>query len=117
MFLATALLSCVLAAFMALSGLPKLAGGPRTAGMAQHLRVPTGSLRIIGALEVAAAAGLLVGSAWTWLGVAAAGGLVVLMLGGVVSHLRVEDPFAKALPALIAAIVAAATLALHLAAP
>ncbi|MGW1888166.1 hypothetical protein [Streptomyces sp. NPDC001970] len=45
-----------------------------------------------------------------------AGGLVVLMLGGVASHLRVEDPFAEALPALVGAIVAAATPALHLAA-
>ncbi|MFD7433075.1 DoxX family protein [Streptomyces sp. NPDC059861] len=113
--LATALLSCALAAFMTFAGAPKLSGGPRTQGMATHLRVPTGLLRLVGLAEVAAAIGLLVGLFATWAGVAAAGGLAVLLLGGVASHLRVKDGFAAAAPAFVAAVVAACVTVLHVA--
>ncbi|MFJ2474855.1 DoxX family protein [Streptomyces sp. NPDC087659] len=115
MTLTTALLSCALAAFMTFAGAPKLASGPRTRLMAEHLRVPPELLRLIGLAEIAAAIGLIAGLALSGLGIAAAGGLAVLMAGGVLAHLRVKDPFTAAAPALAAAVVAAALVILHLA--
>lgn len=116
MSITTALLSCALAAFMTFAGLPKLTGSPKTELMAGHLRVPAGLLRLVGLAEVAGAAGLLLGLAAAGPGLAAAGGLTVLMLGGVASHLRVKDTFTAALPALVSAIAAAGVGILHLAA-
>ncbi len=48
---------------------------------AAHVGFPVSSFRIIGLVEVAAAAGLLIGLAWAPLGIAAAAGLVLLMIG------------------------------------
>ncbi|WP_053762228.1 DoxX family protein [Streptomyces sp. AS58] len=115
MSLAAALLSCALAAFMTFAGAPKLAGHPKTALMAQHLRVPTELLRFVGLTETVAAIGLLVGIFVTWSGVAAALVVVALMLGGAACHLRVKDGFAAAAPALVSAATAAGVVILHIA--
>ncbi|GGT21624.1 DoxX family protein [Streptomyces chromofuscus] len=115
MSLATVPLSCALAAFMTFAGAPKLAGHPKTRDMARPLRVPAALLRLVGLAEVAAAIGLLVGLFETWVGVAAAVSLVVLMLGGTASHLRVKDDFTATAPALASAAAAAGVLLLHLA--
>jgi hypothetical protein len=115
MFLATALVSFVLAVLVAAAGRPKLTDAAKTQAMAGHLKVSTGTLRLAGFLEVLAALGLLVGLAWAWLGAAAAAGLTLLMLVGVVAHVRVKDPLTAFAPALVLAVVSAAALALRLA--
>lgn len=61
----------------------------------QHLGVSPGLRKTIGALEVAAAVGIalsLIVAALEWVGIAAAVGLVLLMIGAVIYHVRANDP-------------------------
>jgi hypothetical protein len=62
---------------------------------------------VIGLLELAAAAGLLIGlrRGWSWLGTAAAAGLAALMLGAVIYHVRADDA-AGSVPAALLGLVA-----------
>lgn len=89
-------------------GLAKIAAVPFTRQAAAHLDMSPGLYRIIGTLEVAAAAGLLLGLAAAPLGVAAAAGLAVLMGAAAVVHLRHGDPPVRALPAAVLALMAVA---------
>jgi len=50
--------------------------------------------RLIGSLELAGVAGALAGLAWAPIGVAAAIGLALLILGAIVSTLRASDSVA-----------------------
>ena len=59
----------------------------------RRLRLMTGALEVLGAL------GLLVGQVVPELVVASAGGLTLLMALGVMTRLRVRDPWWEALPA------------------
>ncbi|WP_328874665.1 DoxX family protein [Streptomyces sp. NBC_00287] len=97
-------LSCV---FLPL-GLAKIAAVPFMRQAAAHLGMSPGHYRVIGALEIAGAAGLLLGLASTPLGVAAAIGLALLMTAAAVVHLRHGDPPARAVPAAALALAAAA---------
>ena len=66
-----------------------------------HLRIP------IGIAEVLAAVGVLIGAAVTdleWLGVAAAVGILVMMVGALRYHLRAGDRFEN-LPAVVVSVV------------
>ena len=56
---------------------------------------------LIGALEMAAGVGLLVGLRSRPLLLLAAGGLAGLMLGGIVVRLRVRDPLVSTIPAVL----------------
>lgn len=58
--------------------------------------------RLVGASEVAAAAGLLIGLIWRqaeWLAVAAGIGICALMIGALMAHARVEDEAKDTAPA------------------
>jgi hypothetical protein len=72
-------------------------GGMKVLGQAKiiegldKLGVSRNLSRVIGALELAAAAGLLLGLVIGWLGAAAAIGLVLLMAGAIVFHVRAGD--------------------------
>jgi len=55
--------------------------------------------RLTGSLEIVGALGLLVGVWWPPLGVAAAGGLTVLMAGGTWTRIRIRDSLLQTLPA------------------
>ncbi|MFF7388962.1 DoxX family protein [Streptomyces scabiei] len=87
-------------------GLAKTAAVPFMRQAAAHLGMSPGHYRVIGALEVAGAAGLLLGLASVPLGVAAAVGLAVLMVAAAVVHLRHGDPHVQALPAAVLALMA-----------
>ncbi|MFF5978728.1 DoxX family protein [Streptomyces olindensis] len=89
-------------------GLAKITAVPFMRQAAAHLGMSPGLYRVIGALEVAGAAGLLFGLASTPLGVAAAAGLAVLMVAAAVVHLRHGDPPVRALPAAVLALTAVA---------
>lgn len=82
-------------AFLA-AGAAKLTGAEQmVANLEGHLGVSSGLRLAIGALEVAAGLAIalaLVASSWEWLGLAAAIGLVLLMIGAVTYHLRAGDP-------------------------
>ena len=56
---------------------------------------------LVGALEMAAGAGLLAGLRFRPLLLLSAGGLAAMMLGGVVVRLRVGDPLVSAIPAVL----------------
>lgn len=93
-------------------GVAKLAAVPAMRRAAAHLDMSTGRYRVIGALEVTGAAGLLAGLASFPLGTAAATGLAALMTGAAVAHLRHGDPPVRALPAAVLALTAVAYAAL-----
>lgn len=106
MFVASVVLSILLAVAFLGSGGAKLAGLQQMRDNAAHLDFPYPAWRGIGALEVAGAAGLLVGFAWAPLGIAAAIGLAVLMIGAAAIHVRHKDPVVQVLPSLVLALVA-----------
>ncbi len=107
--------TALVAATVALAAVLGLLGGSKALALApmraraEHLGYSTGAFRVVGLLELAGAVGLVVGLAWTPLTLAAAVGLVALLVGAVVSHARVGDPVTAMVPALV---VAAATIAL-----
>ncbi|QIY74371.1 DoxX family protein [Streptomyces sp. RLB1-33] len=108
----TIVLAVLLAAIFLLLGAAKLAAVPAMRQAAAHVGMTTTHYRLLGALEVAAAAGLLAGLRITALGAAAAAGLILLMAGAVVIHLRSGDPAARCLPAAVVGALAAAHLVL-----
>ncbi|MFC4856009.1 DoxX family protein [Actinophytocola glycyrrhizae] len=115
MFVAVLVLSCLLAAVLLFSGARKVAGGQAVTDEAAHLGIPVRGYRLVGVAEAAAAAGLLIGLAWAALGVAAAAGVVLLLSGAVLSHLRAGDAAARWAPAAVLAALAVVTLLLRIA--
>ena len=99
MFLA---LSLLLAAACVMPGLAKLLGHPKMRKAAAHFRIPWPSYRLIGVAELAAAAGVLAGLWWHLLGVAAAAGMVFLLIGAMLTHRRAGDGAKEAAAAWVA---------------
>ena len=77
-------------------------------GRAEHVGYSVEAYRGIGAIELLAALGILVGAAVPVIGVVAATGLVLLLAGAVVTHLRNGDSFRELAPALVLGAVAIA---------
>ena len=107
MFIAYIIIAAVLAFLLLVSAAFKLRPDPRVHEIGG---VPRRFFPHLAALEIAGAAGLLIGLAWAPLGVAAAGGVVLYMIGAVIAHARVRDfkgiakpvlPLALAITALI----------------
>ena len=71
---------------------------------------------IIGLLEVLGAIGIMLAPWWLPLSVAAATGLILLMIGAAIAHLRAKDPIQLAAPALGSALLTAAAVGLQIAA-
>jgi uncharacterized membrane protein YphA (DoxX/SURF4 family) len=90
-FIATIVLSVLLAAAVLGSGVAKLAGAEQSTEIRDRLGVSAGVWRGIGILEVAAAVGLAVGFAVPVLGIAAAVGVVLLLIGAIGAHARSHD--------------------------
>jgi uncharacterized membrane protein YphA (DoxX/SURF4 family) len=82
-----------------LSGATKLSGDRRSLAMRDHIGVGAVMWRAIGAVEVGAAASLLLGRRDARLGRAGSACLTVISLGAIASHLRIGDPPLRALPA------------------
>lgn len=76
-------------------------------GYAQHF--PPGLIKLIGALEVLAAIGLilpgLTGIAPILVPLAATG-VAIIMVGAIITHLRLREPFGKSLPAIVLLLLA-----------
>jgi len=102
--LATTLL--IAAVFLALGSAKVLALAPMRA-RAAHLGFSTDAYRTIGALEIAGAAGVLLGLAVPPLGALAAVGLLLLLAGAVLAHLRNGDNPRLLAPALLAGLLVA----------
>jgi hypothetical protein len=106
MFIVTVVLAILLSLTFAASGGLKVAGVKSAMDQADHLRFPHNAYKGIGALELLAVIGLLAGLAVWPLGVAAGAGLVLLMIGAVITHIRVGDKIAQFGPALALGVLA-----------
>jgi hypothetical protein len=107
----TTVLAGVLVVAFALAGSAKLAAVPAMRARAAHVGLGVGAYRRIGALEVLAVLGILVGAAVPVIGVLAATGLVLLLGGAVFAHLRTGDGIRELAPALVLGTVAVAFVA------
>lgn len=110
----TTTLCIVLAALFSLFGIAKLVPVPAMREAAGHLGYTTDQYRIIGTLELAGALGAVIGLKVAGIGMAAAAGLALLMLGAARAHITHRDGPARILvPVAVAAIAAAYLLSLR----
>ena len=107
-------ISLLLAAACLLPAAAKLAGHPKMQQSAAHFGIPWSRYRLIGAAELAAAAGILTGLWWHPLGVAAAAGMALLLLGAIITHRKAADSAKEMAPALVALLLTLAYLAIAL---
>lgn len=109
MFIATIIVSALLAAMLTMSAVGKLRRDPRQLDTMHTVRYPDDKLWLLAAAELAGAAGLIVGLFWWPIGVAAAIGAALYFIGAMTAHLRVGDrqiaPAGVLLIASIAALV------------
>ncbi len=108
-------ISLLLAAACLLPAAAKLAGHPKMQQSAAHFGIPWSRYRLIGAAELAAAAGILTGLWWHPLGVAAAAGMALLLLGAIITHRKAADSAKEMVPALVGLVLTLAYLAIVLA--
>ncbi|MEU7812987.1 DoxX family protein [Pseudonocardia sp. NPDC049154] len=108
-----ALTAIVAVVFLAL-GAGKVAAVAPMRVRAAHLGYSTGAYRVIGTLEIAGAVGVALGPVAPSLGALAAVGLLLLLCGAAVTHVRHGDRPSVLAPALVAALLVAAYLAVLL---
>src|SRR4051794_21961136 len=106
MFVITIILAVLLALGFAASGMQKLTGAKMMVDGAAHLGIPYSRYRLIGVLEILAAIALIIGLWVAPLGIAAGVGLVLLMLGAVIFHIRAGDKIKEFGPALLLGVLA-----------
>ena len=107
-------LSLLLAAACLLPAAGKLTGQPKMRHSAAHFGIPWPRYRLIGVAELAAAGGVLAGLWWHPLGLAAAAGMVLLLLGALITHRRAADSGKETAPALLALAITIAYLVVAL---
>jgi hypothetical protein len=107
--IAEVVVTALLAALFTFSSLIKLVGVRQSLEVRDHLGVKPVQWRMIGLLELAGVAGVLTGLAWAPIGVAAAVGLALLMLGAIGFHVRASDSVADTAPSVIGLGLAVAT--------
>jgi uncharacterized membrane protein YphA (DoxX/SURF4 family) len=108
-------ISLLLAAACLLPAVGKLTGNPKMRQSAAHFGISWPRYRLIGVAELAAAAGILIGLWWHPLGVAAAAGMAVLLLGAIITHRKAADRVKDIVPALVGLVLTLAYLAIVLA--
>lgn len=91
MFIATIVVSSLLAAVLLVSAQGKLARNPAQMKTMEHVGFPEERLWLLAAAESAGAVGLVIGLFWWPLGIAAATGVVAYFVGATGAHLRVRD--------------------------
>ena len=107
-------ISLLLAVACLLPAAGKLTGQPKMRQSAAHFGIPWSRYRLIGVAELAAAAGIVIGLWWHPLGVAAAAGMAVLLVGAIVTHRKAADSVKEAVPTLVALLLTLAYLAIAL---
>ena len=95
-------------------GAAKVAAVPAMRNRAHHVGYTVAAYRRIGTLELLGAAGLLVGAALPLVGAVAAIGLLLLLGGAVIVHLRNGDGARELAPSLVLGLVALAFVVLLL---
>jgi hypothetical protein len=107
-------LATVLVLAFGFLGTAKLAAVPAMRARAEHVGFSVDAYRRIGALEILAVLGILVGGIFPVVGAFAAVGLLLLLAGAVITHLRAGDRLKALAPALVLGLVAFVFLALVL---
>jgi len=107
-------ISLILAAACLLPAAAKLTGQPRMRKSAAHFGILWSRYRLIGVAELAAAAGILTGLWWHPLGLAAAAGMALLLLGAIIAHRKAADSAKEMAPALLALLLTLAYLTIAL---
>jgi uncharacterized membrane protein YphA (DoxX/SURF4 family) len=79
----------------------KLAGTAKMRTAADHFGIAWPCSRVLGLFELAAAAGVLTGLWWRPVGLIAAIGMVVLLVGAIVTHRRSGDDAGEYVPAVV----------------
>ena len=100
-------LSVLVAAIFLLFGAAKLFALAPMRERAAHAGFSVTAYRGIGALEIAGAAGLLLGLTVPVLGALAGAGLLLLLAGALVTHVRNHDRGRDLVPALVCAVLVA----------
>lgn len=108
MFIAALILSLLLAVALLGSGVMKLVRAPQMVTSMAVVNVTPPQMSVLGALEVAAAVGLVAGIWLPPLAIAAAIGAVVYFAGAIVAHVRASDRGLQGAAALL--VLSAATL-------
>jgi len=98
---ATTILASVLVVAFAAAGAAKLAAAPAMRARAAHVGMSVAAYRRIGILEILGVLGLLVGALLPVIGALAAVGLLLLLGGAMIVHLRSGDGPRELLPALV----------------
>lgn len=107
--IAKIVVTALLAAMLGFAGLIKIAGVQRSLTIRDHLGLNPVQWRTIGVLELCGVAGVLVGLAWWPIGVAAAIGSALLLLGAIGFHTRASDSAGETAPAVLGLGLAVAT--------
>jgi DoxX-like family len=114
MFLATVIVSILLAALLAFAAIRKLSHREEVVRTYLRVGVPEDKLDYLAAILLAGAAGLILGLFWGPIGVAAGVGVICYFLVAIAFHIRADD--ARNLPTPVAiAVIAAAALTLRIA--
>ena len=116
MTLAAAILAVLLALIFLALGAAKILAVQPMRELADEAGFSVAAYRRIGLLEAAGAIGLLIGLIEPLIGTLAGAGLLLLLGGAVVVHLRKGDGPRKYAPAVVCGVLVAGYLALHLAA-
>lgn len=91
MFFASVTVSILLALVLLASGVMKVRRAPAVVANLARVGIPERVIPGLGALEIAATLGLLIGLLWWPIGLAAAIGSVAYFIGAIVTHLRARD--------------------------
>ena len=107
-------ISLLMTAACLLPAVGKLTGNPKMRQSAAHFGIPWPRYRLIGVAELAAAAGILIGLWRHPLGLAAAAGMALLLIGAIIAHRRAKDGGKEIAPALLGLAITIAYLAIAL---
>jgi hypothetical protein len=114
MQIAVVLVSIGLAVFFAVAGIMNIFYLQHSREDATHLGISSALTRFIGWCQIAAVFGLIAGLFWRPLAIAAATGVLLLLVGAVIAHRRVGDSVAKMVRALVVFVLTGFVLAGHI---
>jgi hypothetical protein len=101
MNIAVVVASIVLAVYLGVAAILNIFYLEEARKNGRRLGLSRGLSRFIGACQLAGALGLIGGLFWRPLGIAAAVGFLLMMVGAVIAHRRVRDSVLATLPAVV----------------
>lgn len=114
MTIALIIVGTFLGILSALSGTMQLINHPAPRQMKERVGLSDSQYRILAALKLAGAAGLLVGIWIPWLGALAAACLALYFIGGIIAEVKAKAEFKDIMPAVMFTVLAIATTWLEL---